>query len=205
MQLRIEYLATDLLRPYDGNARTHSEAQVAQIIASIREFGFTNPILANDQNVVIAGHGRLLAAQHMGLASVPVVRLGHLSERQVRALTLADNKIALNAGWDFAKLSDELSAIAEMDFDLGLTGFDEQELDALLKSDADVLPATWATPNVVSSQPHEGPAVVAPDAAAGPDPRPASVSVTFKGYDDQTIPTDYCCPSCGYKWGGPPK
>ncbi|MGI9161081.1 MAG: site-specific DNA-methyltransferase [Saprospiraceae bacterium] len=140
MDIKIEYLRPDLLRPSDRNARTHTTAQVSQIAASIREFGFTNPVLADKNNLIIAGHGRVLAALQLDMPAIPVIRLGHLSERQVRALTLADNKIALNSGWDFAKLSEELSELAMLDFDLTLTAFDEQELDVLLKSGSDVLP-----------------------------------------------------------------
>ena len=141
--MEVTYIHPDRLRPYEGNARTHTPEQVAQIAASIKEFGFANPIICDGGNTVIAGHGRLLAAERLGLDAVPVIRLTHLSERQRRALTLADNRIALNSGWDFERLAVEIEALVESDFDLALTGFDEQELDALLKSDAGVLPEAW--------------------------------------------------------------
>lgn len=144
MKMEVTYIHPDRLRPYEGNARTHTPEQVAQIAASIKEFGFTSPIICDGANIVIAGHGRLLAAERLGLDAVPVIRLTHLSERQRRALTLADNRIALSSGWDFERLSVEIEALVESDFDLALTGFDEQELDALLKSDAGVLPESWA-------------------------------------------------------------
>lgn len=144
MKMEVTYIHPDRLRPYKGNARTHTPEQVAQIAASIKEFGFTSPIICDGDNIVIAGHGRLLAAERLGLDAVPVIRLTHLSERQRRALTLADNRIALSSGWDFERLSVEIEALVESDFDLALTGFDEQELDALLKSDAGVLPESWA-------------------------------------------------------------
>ncbi len=91
---------TDKLIPYARNSRTHSDEQVAQIVASIKEFGFTNPILIDKDNVIIAGHGRLLAAQRLGLKEVPVIKLPHLTETQRRALVIADNKLAMNAGWN---------------------------------------------------------------------------------------------------------
>lgn len=189
MQLTINYLPPNQLRPYEKNARTHSPAQVQQIARSIREFGFTNPILASDSNIVIAGHGRLEAALAMGLPVVPVIHLGHLSDRQARALTLADNKIAINSGWDFAKLSDELSALAEFDMDLELTGFDEQEISALLQDDPGILPPSWSGE---SQQPAR-----APEQANAPPSE-------FKGYDEG-IGFDYCCPKCRFVWSGKPK
>jgi len=119
------------LIPYVGNARTHSDAQVAQIAASIREFGFTNPILVDGTNGVIAGHGRLLAARKLGMTVVPVIELAHLTDAQKRAYVLADNKLALNAGWDLDLLRLELGALQDAGFDLDLVGFDAGELDAL--------------------------------------------------------------------------
>ncbi len=120
------------LTPYAGNARTHTDAQIAQIAASIEEFGFTNPILAGSDGVIIAGHGRLLAAQRLGIDKVPVITLDHLDEAQRRALVIADNKIAENAGWDEDLLRSELAALKEMEFDLDLVGFSDEELDDLL-------------------------------------------------------------------------
>lgn len=155
MDLKIEYVSPSDLKAYENNSRTHSETQVAQICASIREFGFVNPLLIGDDNVVIAGHGRLMAATEMGLGSVPVIRLSDLSDRQRRALVIADNKIAMNAGWDFSKLGDELSALLDEDFDPGLTGFNEQELDALLKDDIGILPDVWGQPETISVSAHE--------------------------------------------------
>lgn len=129
---RIEQWETDRIIPYARNARTHSPEQVAQIAASIAEFGFTNPILAGSDGVIVAGHGRLAAAQKMGLAHVPVVVLDHLSPTQRRALVIADNRIAENAGWDEAMLALELSALEMDGFDLDLVGFDAGELEVLL-------------------------------------------------------------------------
>jgi len=122
----------DRLVPYAGNARTHSDAQISQIAASITEFGFTNPILTGGDNVIIAGHGRLLAAQKLGIGDVPVIVLDHLSEAQRRALVIADNKLAENAGWDEELLRTELATLDEMDFDLDLMGFSDEELEVLL-------------------------------------------------------------------------
>lgn len=123
--MKIEQRKTDELIPYARNARTHSNEQVAQIAASIKEFGFNNPILVDGENGIIAGHGRLLAAMKLGLETVPVIELKHMSDTQRRAYILADNKIALNAGWDEELLNLELSDLSDLDFDLTLTGFDD--------------------------------------------------------------------------------
>lgn len=127
----LENYPTDKLIPYARNSRTHNDEQIAQIVASIKEFGFTNPILIGGDDVIIAGHGRLLAAQRMGLKEVPVIRLPHLSETQRKALVIADNKIALNAGWDEEMLAMEMKELSELDFDLDILGFSEEELKEL--------------------------------------------------------------------------
>ncbi|TDQ41877.1 site-specific DNA-methyltransferase [Tepidicella xavieri] len=132
---KIEHWPTAKLIPYARNARTHSEEQVVQIAASIAEFGFTNPILAGSDGVIIAGHGRLAAAQKLGLEVVPVVVLDHLTPTQRRALVIADNRIAENAGWDDAMLRIELEALQLEGFDLDLTGFDADALADLLAGD----------------------------------------------------------------------
>ena len=128
----IEHLATDALVPYARNSRTHSPEQVAQIAASIREFGFTNPVLIDANNTLIAGHGRVMAAQALGLASVPAIRLAHLSDAQRRAYVIADNQLALNAGWDMSALARELEDLSGEGFDIDLLGFGTDELTALL-------------------------------------------------------------------------
>ena len=130
--MKIETRATDDLRAYERNARTHSDEQIAQIAASIAEFGFTNPILIGADDVIIAGHGRLLAAQRLGMAEVPTIVLDHLTDAQRRALVIADNRIAENAGWDEELLRAELEALDELEFDLNLIGFSDAELDELL-------------------------------------------------------------------------
>jgi DNA modification methylase len=137
--LSITYRATGSIKPDPRNARTHPKRQVDQIIASMREFGFTNPILIDPNGVVIAGHGRLLAAKAMGLAQVPTIELAGLNNAQVRALRLADNKIALGAGWDLDLLKFELGELSalEVKMDLTVTGFSSGELDILLSSKAD--------------------------------------------------------------------
>jgi DNA modification methylase len=129
---KIEQVSIELLIPYANNARTHSDAQVAQIAASIREFGFTNPVLTSDDNTIIAGHGRVMAARKLGLTRVPVIRLSHLSETQRKAYILADNKLALNAGWDDNLLSIELADLKDLGFDTDLTGFSADEIAALM-------------------------------------------------------------------------
>ena len=151
----IERWPTDKLVPYARNARTHSEVQVAQIAASIVEFGFTNPILAGSDGVIVAGHGRLAAAQKLGLDTVPVVVLDHLTPTQRRALIIADNRIAENAGWDDAMLRIELQSLQEDGFNLDITGFDADALAELMageettvdgNTDEDAVPELSETP-----------------------------------------------------------
>ena len=127
----IKLKSTEELIPYAKNARTHSDNQVNQIAASITEFGFTNPILVDGAKGIIAGHGRLMAAKKLGLNQVPVVILDHLSEAQKRAYIIADNKLAENAGWDEEILANELADLKDLDFDLDLIGFEDQELEKL--------------------------------------------------------------------------
>jgi DNA modification methylase len=152
---KIEQWPTAKLLPYARNARTHSDDQVAQIAASIAEFGFTNPILAGSDGIIVAGHGRLAAAQKLGLDVVPVVVLDHLSATQRRALVIADNRIAENAGWDDAMLRIEIAALQDDDFDVSLTGFDADALAELMagdepdndgQSDEDAVPEVGETP-----------------------------------------------------------
>lgn len=130
--MQIEHLALDALIPYARNARTHSDEQTAQIAGSIREFGFTNPVLIDGEGGIIAGHGRVMAARKLGLADVPCIRLAHLSEAQKRAYVIADNKLALNAGWDDKMLALEFKELGDLGFDLDLTGFMGSEIDELL-------------------------------------------------------------------------
>ena len=132
LSTHIERWPTEKLVPYARNARTHSEEQVAQIAASIVEFGFTNPILAGSDGVIVAGHGRLAAAQKLGLDTVPVVVLDHLTPTQRRALIIADNRIAENAGWDDAMLRIELQSLQEDGFNLDITGFDVDALAEIM-------------------------------------------------------------------------
>ena len=129
---QIEALPVTSLVPYAKNSRTHSDEQVAQVAASIKEFGFTNPILVDGDNVLIAGHGRLLAAQRLGLDEVPCIRLSHLTESQKRAYVIADNKLAMNAGWDDELLKLEIGDLKDDGFDVSLTGFSEEELAGLV-------------------------------------------------------------------------
>ena len=124
------------LIPYVRNPRTHSDAQVAQIAGSIREFGWTNPVLVDGENGIIAGHGRVLAARRLGLERVPVIELAHLSDAQRRAYVIADNQLALNAGWDKELLRLELADLRELGFEIGLIGFGDGELERLLAGDA---------------------------------------------------------------------
>jgi DNA modification methylase len=130
--MEIKEVEVSALIPYAKNSRTHDDAQVAQIAASIKEFGWTNPILVDGTKGVIAGHGRLLAARKLGMAKVPTIELKDMTEAQKKAYVIADNKLALNAGWDTNFLSLELQELKDQDFDLTLLGFDNKELDALL-------------------------------------------------------------------------
>jgi DNA modification methylase len=153
---QLEHLPLETLIPYARNSRTHSDEQVAQIAASVREFGFTNPVLVDADGGIIAGHGRVLAARKLGLAEVPCIRLGHLTEAQKRAYVIADNKLALNAGWDNELLAVEFDELGALGFDLSLTGFTEDEIAAL--------------------KPDEGPADGLTDEDAAPQVQPDPVS-----------------------------
>jgi len=146
--MQIKEVAVDKLIPYAKNSRTHSPEQVGQIAASIKEFGFRNPILV-DNLTLIAGHGRLLAAQKLGLDKVPTIDCSDMTESQKKAYIIADNKLALNAGWDTAMLTIEMKELQEEGFDLELLGFDDKELNALLEpevvqglTDEDAVPET---------------------------------------------------------------
>ena len=133
-QLEIGYQQTSELKPRATNPRTHSRKQIAQIATAIRRFGFTNPVLVDDHNGVIAGHGRLEAAKTIGLSEVPTVRLSDMSEAEIRAYVIADNKLAENAGWDRTLLGLELRYLSELDIDIdvSITGFEPAEIDILI-------------------------------------------------------------------------
>ena len=132
----IEHIATDALIPYARNSRTHSPEQVAAVAASIRQFGFTNPVLVDANNTIIAGHGRVMAAQSLGLPAVPCIRLGHLSDAQRRAYVIADNKLAEQAGWNMSLLRREVEDLMAESFDVSLLGFDDSELREMLGNSA---------------------------------------------------------------------
>jgi ParB-like chromosome segregation protein Spo0J len=132
--------ATDSLVPFAGNARTHPEHQLEQLCRNIERFGFYNPVLTDEDGTIIAGHGRVMAAQRMGLEEVPTIVIKGLSESERRALTLADNRIQMNASWDMDKVREELSALADEDFDLSFTGFSDGEIESLLSDTMGILP-----------------------------------------------------------------
>ena len=156
MARRIELWPLERLAPYQRNPRTHSEAQVTQIAASIAEFGFCNPILVDSRDGIIAGHGRLLAARKLGLAEVPVIVLDHLSETQRRAYVLADNRLSELAGWDHELLALELKELADAGFDATLAGFDAKEIDDFLASlERDAEPEDTAAEDAVPEPPVE--------------------------------------------------
>jgi hypothetical protein len=138
----IEQISTAELIPYARNSRTHSELQVQQIAGSIQEFGFCNPVLIDAENGIIAGHGRVMAAHLLKLATVPCLRLTHLTDAQKRAYVIADNRLALNSAWDTELLANELSDLHADDFDMRLLGFDPDELSTLLGMDTETPPTS---------------------------------------------------------------
>lgn len=135
MARQIEVWPIDRLVPYQKNSRTHSQLQVQQIARSIQRFGFTNPILVDSEDGILAGHGRLAAARDLGLREVPVIVLDHLSQTERRAYLIADNQLALNAGWDTAVLQQEIAALSLADFELDVLGFDLDELNSIIDGD----------------------------------------------------------------------
>ena len=165
LDLQIEPVSLASLLPYATNARTHSPEQVAQIAASITQFGFVNPVLVDEAGVLIAGHGRVLAAKSLGLETAPTIRLGHLSEAQARAYRLADNQIALNAGWDAVMLRAELLDLDAMGFNMNLVGFSQSDLAAMM-ADATVDEAAADDP--------------APEPPANPVSRPGDLWIMGK-------------------------
>ena len=167
--LNVEYRSIDRLIPYIRNPRTHNEAQVVQIAASIVEFGWTNPVLVDGDNGVIAGHGRIQAARRLGLTEVPIIELGHLSPNQKRAYIIADNKLALAAGWDEELLHLELGDLATAGYDLTLTGFADDELEALLSVQEDGAGESDAESNPMAEQDD------IPDTPVNPVSRPGDI------------------------------
>ena len=137
------------LIPYARNSRTHDKDQVSQIVASIKEFGFTNPVLIDDEGLIIAGHGRVQAAQKLNLKTVPTICLDYLTEAQKKAYVIADNRLALNAGWDFDMLKVELNDLNDLDFDVSLLGFEDKEINDILADPTDGLVDEDSTPDLV--------------------------------------------------------
>lgn len=140
--MKIEQVAVESLIPYARNSRTHSDDQVAQIAASIKEFGWTNPILIDGESGIIAGHGRLLAARKLGMKEVPVIQLSGMTDTQKKAYIIADNKLALNAGWDDELLRLELEELNVEEFKMELLGFDANELNLAMGLGIDFQPGT---------------------------------------------------------------
>lgn len=147
---QIELVSIEDLQPYEKNARTHSEEQIAQIVESMKRFGWTQPILADEKNLIVAGHGRLEAAKLLGLKSVPVIRKADWTEEEKRAYTIADNQLALNAGWDLQMLTDEILDLRECEFDLSLLGFSDVQLADFLgdetagADETEKVPQSWS-------------------------------------------------------------
>lgn len=172
------------LIPYARNAKVHSDDQIEEIKASIQEFGFNAPVLIDGDGVIIAGHGRVIAARALGLAKVPTVILRHLTEEQKRAYVIADNKIGENSKWDQELLEVEMAELRNFDFDLSVTGFSETELAKILDNG---LPDSKTRSSKSPSISNDGARDVKP-----PD--------DFKEHDDETIDTKHACPKCGYQW-----
>ena len=131
-QLDVKYVPVKDLIPYANNARTHDDLQVSQIAASIKEFGFNNPVLLDEHSGIIAGHGRVLAAKKLKIDKVPTIKLSHLTEQQRKGYIIADNQLAMNSNWDLDLLGLELETLSKEDFDMALLGFDTKELDKYL-------------------------------------------------------------------------
>ena len=157
----IEHISVRSLKPYPRNARRHSRAQIKQIAASIKRFGFNNPVLIADDGEIVAGHGRVSAAKLLGIETVPAVRLSHLSEAERRAYVIADNKLALNAGWDREMLAIELQGLVDLDFEIELTGFSLAEVDIVLDEARESAPdgADASVEDTIPPYRHEGLAV----------------------------------------------
>lgn len=136
---KIDMMPLTAIKGYARNSRTHSDHQISQLVESIREFGFTNPILIDENNTIIAGHGRLAAAKKLSMETVPTIKLSGLSEKQKKAYIIADNKLALNAGWDIDSLAAELRELVNMDFNLDILGFETSELTDMLMEAQDDL------------------------------------------------------------------
>lgn len=148
---KISMLATKDLIPYARNTRTHSDEQVNQIVSSIKEFGFTNPVLVDQDNMIIAGHGRVMAANKLKLDKVPTICLKHLTEAQKKAYIIADNRLALNAGWDEDMLKVELEELNDLEFDISLLGFEDNEIESLLSESTEGLTDEDAVPDLRST------------------------------------------------------
>lgn len=151
----IQVLPVASIKPCPSNNKRHSQRQVAQIMASVEEFGWTKPILVDEDFEILAGHGGRLAAINLGMEHVPCIVLDHLSDSQKRAYRIADNKIAENSEWDWTVVADEVSALVDYDYDVDLLGFDEQELEAILRQAESFLPPKPVPPPPVPVQAHE--------------------------------------------------
>ncbi|MFZ1962449.1 MAG: DNA methyltransferase [Roseiarcus sp.] len=160
----IEHVSVQSLKPYPRNARRHSKVQIKQIAASIERFGFSNPVLIADDGEIVAGHGRVAAAKFLGIETVPAVRLSHLNEAERRAYVIADNKLALNAGWDRETLAIELQGLVDLNFEIELTGFSLAEVDIVLDEARESAPngGDAANEDTIPAYRHEGPSVTRP-------------------------------------------
>ena len=208
--LKVERAPISTLRPYAGNARTHTKKQIRQIVESIRTFGWTNPILIHENRRVVAGHGRLEAARLLGLEEVPVIRLRDLTEAQVRAYIIADNRLAELAGWDEKLLSIELKALAkiELDFEIEVTGFNTAEIDSLIIGPVDADDEANRVPEIdADTQPLTAPGYLW-QLGAHPRPPGRAQVAEFRSARSETIPplpwTNFAppFPTISIAWGG---
>jgi ParB-like chromosome segregation protein Spo0J len=188
--MQIEFVKIEQLIPYARNSRTHSDEQVAQIAGSIKEFGFTNPVLVGVDNDIIAGHGRVLAARKLSLKEVPCIRLGHLTKTQKQAYIIADNKIALNAGWDEELLKIEFIELEDEGFDLGLSGFDAGELQCFIKEP--IASGSLVTAQQTASDAEQSKEHVEDEATGSEGARELDES-SFSNFDHQ-------CPRCNFEF-----
>lgn len=175
-QLKFVYRKVSDLIPYVNNARTHNEEQIIKLASSIKEFGFMSPIIISDDGGIIAGHGRLMAAKKLGIEKVPCVVESHLTDLQKKGYILADNRLSLDAGWDEDLLKIELQTLKDNDVDLALTGFDNNEIDKILKIDDDELNDNSFTQEIINN----------------------SSEIDADEFDDDKF--EHVCPKCGFKF-----
>lgn len=191
-KLKINYRDPRDLNPHPRNSRKHSDQQISEIAESISEFGFNKPVMIDENDVILYGHGTVQASKLLDLDEIPTVDGSHMSDRQKRAFMIADNKLGHKSTWDIDLLSEELSDLAELEFDVSLTGFDEQELDGLLKNDESILPDTFESSAPGGPEPGE---------TSDSDPVDAETRVTFHVSSRQADIIDAAISNCRELFG----